>query len=228
MEITRGKKRLIKPAVEDGLSNQMTVLLSTWDLMVPKIHVPVIYAYELPDGASTDQRQLVSTLLEDGLAKALVEYKEYAGRMSKDANGSPVFALNGQGAAWFDAEARVALRDLMPFPPGDDIFQLVPPHREAEEFLLVQFTRFTCGGFILGIAQDHQVTDGEGAFMFMDAWFSAVRGQSIHSPLHDRSALMARDPPQPKVGKGGRPRTGLSEAASLKQPLCQGRISHCL
>ncbi|KAL2649212.1 hypothetical protein R1flu_017340 [Riccia fluitans] len=196
---------------------------------VPRVHVEIIYAYELQELPDVDP-QVVSKLLEDGLAETLVEYKEYAGRMSSDSNGRPVIALDGQGAAWFDAEANIAWRDLMPFPPGHDILQLVPPNRGAEELLLVQFTRFTCGGFTLGIARHHQVADGEGVGMFMDAWVSAVRQQigtvlgiarhlqeaegdgvgkftdrgvsavrrkSIQSPLHDRSALMARDPPQP-------------------------------
>lgn len=64
--------------------------------------------------------------------------------------------------------------------------------------MLIQLTRFTCGGMTLGVARHHQVADGEAASDFMDAWALTVQGLPIpFSPLHDRSALMARDPPQP-------------------------------
>ncbi|KAL3679602.1 hypothetical protein R1sor_022558 [Riccia sorocarpa] len=204
MEVIRGPKTVVKAKREDsnGLqSHQATVSLSSCDLSVPMIHVEVIYAFERPDSSAQPDSQFdnVSKLLEDGLARTLVVFKEYAGRMSKDENGRSAIALNEQGAAWFSAEANVTLKDLMPFSPGDDVLQLIPPHRGAEELLLVQFTRFKCGGFTLGIARHHVVADGTGVGMFMDAWASAVRGKSVtQSPLHDRLALMAqvRVPPQ--------------------------------
>ncbi|KAG6548540.1 hypothetical protein Mapa_010028 [Marchantia paleacea] len=201
MEVKREPKRLIKTNVEDGLSQVREVALSPSDLVVPRVHVEVIYAFEAPVPSDASQ------MLEDALATTLLEYKEWAGRMSKDSDERPVIALNGQGPAWINAEANVPLRDLMPFPPGHQLLELVPPNRGAEELLLVQVTKFSCGGITLGIARHHQVADGESAMNFMDAWTWSMKKKGAGpgvpvsppppSPLHDRSFLMARIPPQP-------------------------------
>ena len=52
----------------------------------------------------------------------------------------------------------------------------------------------------MGIARHHQVADGEAASEFMNVWGRTVRGVLVPvstPPLHDRSALMPRDPPMP-------------------------------
>ncbi|CAM6106076.1 unnamed protein product [Calypogeia fissa] len=192
VEVKRGPKRLIKgPQVADTVSAVETIALSSSDLVVPRVHVEVIYAFEAPAPPAE--------LLEKGLAETLLEYREWAGRLSKDVDGRPVIALNGQGPAWIDAVADVPLVSMMPFNPGWNLLEFVPPNRSAEELLMVQVTKFSCGGITLGIARHHQIADGEAASGFMDAWVAAVKGLTpLGSPIHDRSILMARDPPQPK------------------------------
>lgn len=56
--------------------------------------------------------------------------------------------------------------------------------------LLVQMSRFKCGGVCLGMALDHHVCDG----------ISAIRSGIIRSPppFLDRTVLRAPDPPHPK------------------------------
>jgi hypothetical protein len=68
LEVKRGPKRLIKVEVEDkvcAVSGFRTVALSSSDLVVPRVHVEVIYAFEAPASPAK--------LLETGLAKTLVE-----------------------------------------------------------------------------------------------------------------------------------------------------------
>lgn len=194
VEVKRGPKRLIRAEEEvdnEAAGEVKTVALSSSDLVVPRVHVEVIYAFEAPAPPAE--------LLESGLAKTLVQYREWAGRLSKDVDGRPVIALNGQGSAWIDAEADVSLQSLMPFPPGHQLLEFVPPNRGAEELLLVQVTKLSCGGITLSIARHHQIADGEAASGFMEAWVQAVKGlPRAASPIHDRSILMARDPPHPK------------------------------
>lgn len=49
----------------------------------------------------------------------------------------------------------------------------------------------------MGVARHHQVADGEAASEFMEAWAAMVQGRSIACPpLHDRSTLIVKDPPQ--------------------------------
>lgn len=64
--------------------------------------------------------------------------------------------------------------------------------------MLVQVTKFNCGGMTLGVARHHQVADGEAASQFMSAWAAACNANLPVTPvLHDRASLMPRDPPSP-------------------------------
>lgn len=130
VEVKRSAKRVLRVEVDEVAGAVETVGLSSSDLVVPRLHVEVIYAFEAPAPPSE--------VLESGLVKTLVEYREWAGRLSKDANGRPVIALNGQGPAWIDAEADVPLLSMMPFSPGYELLEFVPPNRGAEELFLVQ------------------------------------------------------------------------------------------
>lgn len=47
------------------------------------------------------------------------------------------------------------------------------------------------------MARHHQVADGEASSSFMEAWAAACRGFPVSPILHNRSALMANDPPTP-------------------------------
>lgn len=189
MKIERISTRLVKPHTTfDG--PPLLVPLSSSDLAIPRVHVEVLYAYNAPVPPTT--------ALEEGLSKILCEYREWAGRLTKDASGRPAIELNDAGAVLIEAEARGNLQDMWPFNPSHLLLDLIPINRGVPELLLIQVTRFTCGGLTLGVARHHQVADGEAASEFMEAWASMVQGLPIAcSPLHDRSALMARDPPQP-------------------------------
>ncbi|KAI5067377.1 hypothetical protein GOP47_0017905 [Adiantum capillus-veneris] len=189
MKIERTKTHLVKPlAPSDGTPLQ--VKLSSSDLAIPRVHVEVLYAYNAPVPATQS--------LEEGLSKVLDKYREWAGRLTKDASGHPGIELNDAGAILIEAQADGNLQDMWPFNPSHLLLDLIPINRGVLELLLIQVTRFACGGMTLGVARHHQVADGEAASEFMEAWASAVKGLPIAScPLHDRSALMARDPPLP-------------------------------
>lgn len=189
MKIERISTRLVKPHTTfEGPPH--LVPLSSSDLAIPRVHVEVLYAYNAPVPPTS--------ALEEGLSKVLCEYREWAGRLTKDATGRPAIELNDAGAVFIEAEAHGKLQDMWPFNPSYLLLGLIPINRGVPELLLIQVTRFSCGGLTLGIARHHQVADGEAASEFMEVWASTVEGRSIAcSPLHDRSALMAKDPPQP-------------------------------
>ncbi|MCO5592079.1 hypothetical protein L7F22_046073 [Adiantum nelumboides] len=189
MKIERTTTRLVKPSTpSDGTPHQ--VKLSSSDLAVPRVHVEVLYAYNAPVPSIPS--------LEEGLSKVLDKYQEWAGRLTKDALGCPAIELNDAGVILVEAKADGNLQDMWPFNPSHLLLDLIPFNRGVSELLLIQVTRFACGGMTLGVARHHQVADGEAASEFMEAWASAVKGLPIAScPLHDRSALMSREPPQP-------------------------------
>lgn len=191
MKIVRTSSHLVHPQILQHHHTPRTLIpLSSSDLVVARVHVEVLYAYQAPAPPTA--------LLESGLAKVLNEYREWAGRLTKDDNGKPAIELNDAGVVLIEAQADGLLEDMAPFNPSHQLLELIPVNRGVPELLLIQLTRFTCGGMTLGVARHHQVADGEAASDFMDAWALTVQGWSIaFSPLHDRSALMARNPPQP-------------------------------
>ncbi|GLJ12693.1 hypothetical protein SUGI_0196020 [Cryptomeria japonica] len=138
--------------------------------------------------------------LKEGLAKVLTHYRVLAGRYTKQQfNGHLAIDLNDEGAVLIQGKADGSIADTMPFLPSPLLLDLVPPTPPGvKELILVQITRFICGGLVIGIALHHHVADGHATFTFINSWGKAVRGESIQQPpwIHDRSLLKARDLPQ--------------------------------
>ena len=66
--------------------------------------------------------------------------------------------------------------------------------------LLVQLTRFRCGGHCLGVAISDSVVDGQAANSFINSWAKLARGENLGDdqiPFHDRTVLQSREPLMP-------------------------------
>jgi shikimate O-hydroxycinnamoyltransferase len=146
-----------------------------------------------------------SSVLVAGLAAALAEYPEWAGRLGVDAHGNRAILLNGKGARFVEATADVPLRSVLPLEPATSETLSLHPAAGAEsddaavggEVLLLQVTRFPCGSFVVGTAAQHLVSDGAALRSFLNAWAQASRGAAIDDPvpLHDRVCFfLPRDP----------------------------------
>eukprot|EP01018_Ginkgo_biloba_P029876 Gb_06966 [translate_table: standard] len=94
-----------------------------------------------------------------------------------------------------EAQANAVLADVMPFNPSDHplLSQLIPNVRAAVELLLIQVL------LQLRTSAHHHISDGIANGVLLNGWSKVVRGQPIHSSpaVHERSVLMARDPPHP-------------------------------
>lgn len=65
--------------------------------------------------------------------------------------------------------------------------------------MILQVTKFSCGGFVLGAAVHHAICDGLGATLFFNAMAELARGSGQVSvdPVWERSALLGpRNPPR--------------------------------
>ncbi|GLJ12705.1 hypothetical protein SUGI_0196280 [Cryptomeria japonica] len=189
MKVLIGEGVLIKPCA--GKDHRELVELNNLDLVPYPMYNKVVYAFEAPTPSSE--------VLKEGLAKVLAEFREWAGRYTKEtASGCLGINLNDEGVLVIEADADGTIADAMPFDPFSFLLELVPPTSTVvNELLLMQFTRFTCGGLVIGLASHHHVADGQAATFFMNSWGKIIRGESILPPVHDRSLLKARDPPQP-------------------------------
>ncbi|XP_040379580.1 agmatine hydroxycinnamoyltransferase 1 [Oryza brachyantha] len=200
MKITVHSSKPVKPAYGGAVSAAAVTTTTADDDVVPltvfdkanfDTYVSVIYAFRPPAPANA--------VLEAGLAKALAEYREWAGRFGVDGNGDRAIVLNDAGARFVEATADVALDSVLPLEPTPRVTSLHPSADDgAEEVMMVQLTRFACGSLVVGFTAHHMVSDGRATSNFFLAWSQATRGVAIHPvPVHDRASFFApRDPPQ--------------------------------
>ncbi|KAI3849630.1 hypothetical protein MKW92_018284 [Papaver armeniacum] len=166
------------------------VSLSVFDKLVDDDHPAFLYVCKPPNPPNM--------LLEQGLQKALVEYREMAGRFStSDHNGDErVIILNDKGVRFIEATADCTLNEVVPFNPAT-ISRFNPRETGQDELALAQLTRFTCGSLVLFFSSSHIVADGASASQFFVAWSQACRGLEIPPrPLKDRNIFVPRDPPR--------------------------------
>ncbi|XBI49863.1 hypothetical protein VPH35_113350 [Triticum aestivum] len=157
-----------RPAAPPFTAN--VVPLSVFDKANLDTQVSVLYAFHPPAPPNG--------VLEAGLARALVDYREFAGRLARDADGSRrAILLNDAGARFVEATAGVALGSVMPLRPTPAVLSLHPSG--GDELMLVQATRFACGSLVVGLTVHHTVADGRGFCNFILAWGQATRGAPV-------------------------------------------------
>ncbi|KAL3754360.1 hypothetical protein ACJRO7_001571 [Eucalyptus globulus] len=170
--------------------------LSSLDQAIP-ITMQAIYCYE----RSGDN---VGDVLKKALAKVLVHYYPLTGRLAPTPEGKLAVACTKRGATFIEAIANCDIKMLgdVRVPKLDISRKLVYTDPSIMDLLEVplltaQVTRFRCGGFTLGIAMSHCITDGAGAMTFINSWAQTARGIPITVvPFHDRTILKSRVPPQ--------------------------------
>uniref|UniRef100_A0ACD5V935 Uncharacterized protein n=1 Tax=Avena sativa TaxID=4498 RepID=A0ACD5V935_AVESA len=185
MEISVQSSKSVKPAYVVAPATVNVIPLTVFDRANLDTHVSVIYAFRTPAPSNA--------VLEAGLANALVDYREWAGRLD---DKRCAILLNDAGARFVEATAGVALHRVMPLQPTAEVLSLHPPGG-GDELMLIQATRFTCGSLVVGLTTHHTVTDGGGWCNFIRAWGQATRGAAIDPvPVHDRTSLFVPRSPR--------------------------------
>ncbi|KAF8697185.1 hypothetical protein HU200_036186 [Digitaria exilis] len=197
MKITVHSSKLVKPASATNpsiaSSTPDTIPLLVFDRVNCNTYVSVIYIFRAPTPPNA--------ALESGLARALAHYREWAGRLTGRAPPTTI-VLTDEGARLVEATAGdVPLDAVLPLDPSPDVTRLHPrpPSADAEELMLVQLTRFACGGLAVGITAHHLVSDGRATANFLVAWSQATRGDVTIDPppVHDRASFFKpRQPPR--------------------------------
>ncbi|KAL5757045.1 hypothetical protein ACOSQ2_021791 [Xanthoceras sorbifolium] len=145
-----------------------------------------------------------ASLIQKALSDVLVFYYPLAGLIKRqsDDNGRLQINCNAIGVPFLVANADCQLSSLdyldgidvetarkfvFDCPSSDD------PH-EGEHPLVFQVTKFSCGGFTIGIGLSHSVCDGFGAVQFFRAMAELASGRSEPSmkPVWEREKLVAK------------------------------------
>lgn len=147
-----------------------------------------------------------SGVLKRALSEVLVPFYPVAGRLGRDKNGRVEIVCNEDGVLFVEAESDCVIDELGESIQTSPLPQLVPPGDDGDlnldissfPLLLVQLTRFKCGGVCLGIGLHHIPVDGISAMQIINSWADVARGLPITiTPFIDRTILRARDPPSP-------------------------------
>ncbi|RZC84972.1 hypothetical protein C5167_047756 [Papaver somniferum] len=193
---------VVKPAEE---TPKLSLWMSNVDRLFRK-HVQAVYFYRRPTltvGSSSCSKDFFnSTVLKDGLSKALVTYYPIAGRLKRSESGRVEIDCTGEGVILIEAETDSCIEDLGDFTPNEQLMPLSPNLDNDDDIssyppLLVQVTHFKCGAVCLSTSLSHIIADGVSSINFINTWSDLCRGsEDIKSvPFLDRTILRARDPP---------------------------------
>nr|AGK82816.1 alcohol acyltransferase 2 [Solanum pimpinellifolium] len=156
-------------------------------------HILIFYKYNsLMEGKDP------AKIIKDGLSKTLVFYYPLAGRLIEGPNKKLMVNCNGEGVLFIEGDANVELEKLgesikPPCPYLDLLLHNVPGSDGiiGSPLLLVQVTRFSCGGFAIGFRVNHTMMDAYGFKMFLHALSELIQGASTPSilPIWQRHLL---------------------------------------
>ncbi|XP_022949717.1 spermidine hydroxycinnamoyl transferase-like [Cucurbita moschata] len=179
-----------------------TLSFSESDQIKPWTHSPTVYVYRSP----TVTTSAVVESLRNSLSQMLVPYYPLAGRLHWIGGGRLELHCCSAGAQLIEASSTATLDDYGDFSPTDALRELAPkvdystPIEELPVFL-IQVTRFSCGGIVIGTGLSHILVDGVSAITFINSWASIARKdktvESIVQPFHDRSVLQPQKPLRP-------------------------------
>ncbi|KAH9299292.1 hypothetical protein KI387_030974 [Taxus chinensis] len=141
-------------------------------------------------------------VIREALSKVLVYYFPFAGRLRYKENGDLEVDCNGEGALFVEAMVDCNLSVLGDLddrnPSYGDLHFALPPNTDIVDLhpLVVQVTRFACGGFVVGVSFQHSLCDGRGAGQFLQGLAEIARGEDKLScePIWNRELLKPEDP----------------------------------
>ncbi|KAG5524485.1 hypothetical protein RHGRI_031222 [Rhododendron griersonianum] len=182
--VTRQEPRLVVPV--EPTPYELKQLSDIDDQEGLRFQIPVIMFYKsnpLMEGEDPVR------VIREGLAKALLFYYPFAGRLVEGPNRKLLVDCTSEGVLFVEADAEVELNRL-----GDAILPGSPVLKELLHdvpgsdgilgcpLLLLQVTRFSCGGFAIALRLNHTMSDGAGLVQFLSAIAEFAQGKEVTAP----------------------------------------------
>ncbi|GFZ08603.1 acetyl CoA:(Z)-3-hexen-1-ol acetyltransferase [Actinidia rufa] len=166
--VRRKEPRLVLPS--KSTPRELKQLSDIDDQEGLRFQVPVIMFYKR--NLSMEGEDPVK-VIRKALAEALVFYYPFAGRLIEGPNRKLVVDCTSEGVLFIEADADIELNQLIgdTIDPGfsylDELLHDVPGSEGILgcPLLLIQVTRFRCGGWAFAIRLNHTMSDGPGEFL---------------------------------------------------------------
>ncbi|GJT34914.1 shikimate O-hydroxycinnamoyltransferase-like protein [Tanacetum coccineum] len=196
MKITLKQSSMIKPSKTTPYKQ---IWNSNLDLVVGRIHILTLYFFR-PNGSDNF---FDSETLKKSLADVLVLFYPMAGRLGYDDGEGErlVIECNGEGVLFNECESYCEIDDFGVITPSPELRNLAPTVEYSGDvssypLVVLQVTRFKCGGVSLGCGIHHTLSDGLSSLHFINSWSDVTRGLSVAiPPFVERTVLRVRDPP---------------------------------
>lgn len=145
-------------------------------------------------------------IIREGLAKVLVHYYPFAGRLRDAPAGKLIVDCTGEGVLFVEADADVDLEQFgemrSPIACTDQLLHddLVSENVTNSPLMLIQVTRLRCGGFVFAMLYNHTMSDARGIVQFSSALSEMAKGATRPSvlPVWKREILRPRTNPEVK------------------------------
>ncbi|CAN6288564.1 unnamed protein product [Urochloa humidicola] len=220
MKVTRSEPVLVHAAGDTpAAAAEEYYFLSNLDQNVAVLMKTVHVFTSSSSGETPPPRRRASgsaaTVIRESLSTVLTSYYPFEGALAVRPDGRLAVRNARRGVPFVEAAADCDLRDV-----ADDVSALglgattaadlvyVADAAAASErnnpldapLLTVQVTSFACGGFVLGLAMNHCLADGQSAAAFLCSWADAARSSPPSSaaaapPFLDRTLQRARPVP---------------------------------
>ncbi|KAJ0735823.1 putative benzyl alcohol O-benzoyltransferase [Helianthus annuus] len=150
------------------------------------------------------RKKIPASVIREALAKLLVFYYPFAGRLKEGPPGKLMVYCSGEGMLFIEAEADATLDQFgdplpLPLPCMEELLYDVPGSSGIlnSPLLLIQVTRLLCGGFIFAVRLNHSMSDGAGLVQFLSGLGEIARGATSPStlPVWQRELICSSDRP---------------------------------
>ncbi|KAM4095926.1 hypothetical protein ACJW30_08G068300 [Castanea mollissima] len=146
-----------------------------------------------------------ANVIREALSKALVYYYPLAGKLKKNCAGKLQINCTGDGVPFLVATSNCDLSSLH-YLDGVDaevtkqfVYDIPFEGDSGYHPLVFQLTKFSCGGFTIGMSLSHSLCDGFGAAQFFRALAELASGKSEPSvkPVWERERLVGTPTEEP-------------------------------
>ncbi|KAK7840979.1 acyltransferase GLAUCE [Quercus suber] len=196
LKVTVHKSSLVFPSQE---TEKRTLFLSNID-QVLNFDVETVHFFSCHKDFSP---KIVADTLKNTLAKILVPYDFFAGRLKLNSETSRLeIDCNAAGAGFVVASSEYTLDEIGDLVyPNPAFAQLVCKTSnflkpDDQPLCIFQLTSFKCGGFAMGLSINHTTLDGLSFKLFLDNLAALGHNKPLAVTLsHDRHLLASRSPP---------------------------------